>query len=160
MISQPLPGGGVPPSKLPATPLPFDRYPRPKTPEEHRATDALPLSVCQIVRDGEYFLILHAGVLLNAEHDDVRSRGYDYLRQALDILAPGRTEDTDNWNLTKLPKWKTVGRLATFRQGLRENRAQGMGFDEPAPGVSLKALNAWLAEARIHDTKHHGHATF
>lgn len=145
------------PSGSPAQKLPWDVHPRPAKGDD---TSKIHLSSCSVVREGSFFLIFHGVVLLNWENDGARVRGYDYLRQALDILAPGRPANTDSWRLDDLAKWKTYYMLVTLRQGIRENLAQGMGFDLPKPGASEATIRAWLANARVLDAKHHGQATF
>lgn len=151
MINDIPPGGSAP------KPAPWELYPRPKRDDD---TAKILLSSCSIVREGDNFLLFHGIVLLHWEADELRARGYDYLRQALDILAPGRPPKTDGWRLAGLPDWKTFGLLVTLRQGIRENLAQGMGFELPERGADEATIRAWLDGARELDAKHHGEATF
>ena len=140
--------------------LPWNRYKRPKTDLECAHARKVPLSRCEIRRDGDFILVLQGELLLNWENVARGPHGYDWLSQALDLLAPGREPGSYVWPLAPLAAWKTAGMLATLRQALRENFAQGMGLEDLKPGVGERPLRAWLARARAHDTVHHGQATF
>ena len=103
------------------------------------------LSKCKILWR-EYFLTVeYRGEVFTREY-----RG-SHLLDALELM-----------NLTKPRKWKTIGRLMTLRQALRENFVNGLGVGKIFEGkeLTLKLYNEFVLAVRAYDYRHHGCHTF
>jgi len=108
-----------------------------------------PLSDCKIFQRGKYVIIATAeGKVAYYEHDG----DYCYILEAIEFMKPERPA-----------KWKTIGRITTFRQAIRENRAQGMALEDLYrydDGITFSQYKEFISVARVYDRRHHGSVTF
>lgn len=105
-----------------------------------------PLTECKIYKRGRYFIIEHNGIVHYDEHDGK----YCYIEDALHYMNPDRPA-----------KWKTLQKLITFRQAIRENNAQWMALDDLLKeNITEKEFKDFINTARVFDKRHHGQETF
>lgn len=104
------------------------------------------LSECKIYKRGQYFILEHAGIIHYWEHDG----NYCYLQDAIHYMNPD-----------KPAKWKTLNKLITFRQAIRENNAQWMALDDLLKeNITEREFVQFINTARVFDKRHHGTETF
>ncbi|MFZ1806374.1 MAG: hypothetical protein WAU36_04085 [Cyclobacteriaceae bacterium] len=104
------------------------------------------LEQCRIYQRGEYIVIDFKDKVYYYEHVGA----YCYIEDAIHYMNP-----------EKPAKWKTLERLITFRQALRENTAQGMGLDDLLnENISEGGFTEFITVARMYDKRHHGTVTF
>lgn len=104
------------------------------------------LSDCQIYQRGKFLIIEHEGKIYYSEHAGI----YCYLEDAIHFMNPDKPK-----------KWKTLERLTTFRQAIRENYAQGMGLDDLLhENISFSTFKEFMKVSRVFDKRHHGQETF
>lgn len=105
------------------------------------------LKDCSIYQRGKYIVLEYDNVIY---HREVIGN-YCYIENALHWMNPD-----------KPGKWKTLERLITFRQAIRECTAQGMGLEDlyQIKDLSLNQYNKFIKTARFFDERHHGSVTF
>ena len=107
------------------------------------------LSDCKIYQRGNYIIIeVPGGKVAYREHIG----NYCYILDAIEYMKP-----------EVLAEWKTLQRLTTFRQAIRECTAQGMGIEDLYQidkGINFEEYNEFIKVARVYDKRHHGSLTF
>lgn len=104
------------------------------------------LSEASIYQRGKYIIVEYNEQVYYSEHVG----HYCYIEDALHYINPDRPA-----------KWKTIGRLITLRQAVRENTAQWMGLDDLLKeNISFKDYQKFIRTARVFDERHHGSVTF
>ena|SRR5579872_2461385 len=107
------------------------------------------LSECKIYQRGKYIVVEFGnGKIGYYEHDGK----YCYILDAIEYMKP------------EVPaKWKTLDKLATFRQAIRECTAQGMGLEDLyqfGEGITQEQYKEFISVVRVYDKRHHGSVTF
>lgn len=106
----------------------------------------VPTTDCRIYQRGKYIIIEYNDQVQYWEHIGY----YCYLEDALYYMNPDQPA-----------KWKTLDRLITLRQAIRENTAQWMCLEDLLfEGMTLKDYDTFIGIARVYDKRHHGHETF
>ncbi len=105
------------------------------------------LAECKIYFRGVYLILEHNGII-HYHESGVNS----YFHQAVDFM------DLQN------PKgWKSMEKLISLRQGIRQTEANLCGYvdDILRPyKITLAIYNQFMRLARAHDVAHHGEPTF
>ncbi|MDH6358954.1 hypothetical protein [Parabacteroides sp. PF5-9] len=107
-----------------------------------------PLSNCKIYWRGEYLILEYDDIIHFWEHDGA----YCYLKQAVELMQ-----------LDNLPKWKTLDKLISLREGVRQTEVNLCGYvDDILIGkkMSLRLYREFMRLARQQDLGHHGQYTF
>ena len=105
-------------------------------------------SEVEIIKRGEYWLIIHDYVLI---YHEWHNKNYPFFEEALHFMNP------DN-----VKKWKTVKALITFRIAIREATVQGYIATEDFLYKDMKKVDydTFLRVARKYDEMHHRQVTF
>ena len=105
------------------------------------------LSDCKIYFRGEYLIL---------EHNDMihywDSFPYCFLKQAVEIMQ-----------LEKHKKWKTIDKLISLREGIRQTEVNCCGYVETileGEKMTLALYRKFMRIAREQDLQHHGSHTF
>ncbi len=120
------------------------RIPPEKEIEIERTTN---LSECKIFWRGKYLIL---------EHNDLVHYWdffpYCYLKQAVEFME-----------LEKAAKWKTIDKLISLRDGIRQTEVNCCGYVEAileGEKMTLKLYMKFMRFAKAQDLQHHGSHTF
>lgn len=117
--------------------------------DKKTSTKKILLSECKIYQRGNFIIIeVPGGKVAYREHVGQ----YCYILDAIQYMMP-ETPGT----------WKTLDKLTTFRQAIRECAAQGMGLEDMYQidrGISQEQYKEFIKVARVYDKRHHHAITF
>lgn len=108
----------------------------------------VPLSDCKIYWRGKYLILEYDDIIHFWESDGA----YCFLKRAVELMQ-----------LDNLPKWKTLDKLISLREAVRQTEVNLCGFvDDILLGkkMSLKLYREFMRLARQQDLEHHGQYTF
>lgn len=101
---------------------------------------------CRFYQRGKYMIVEYLDKVYYWEHVGEHC----YLVDAIHYM-----------NLDLPARWKTLRRLITFRQAIRENYAQGMGLEDLLKeNITWSAFNEFIDTARLYDKRKYGVQTF
>ncbi len=118
--------------------------------KEQKEHDNALLKDCKIYQRGVFLIIEYKNIIHFWEN--INSR-YRYFEKAIHLMQIDRDA-----------KWKTLKRLISFRQAIRETEVNCMGYLEDLLSedkeLTFKTYQEFMRLARKHDVKHHGIHTF
>ena len=107
------------------------------------------LTKCKILKRGNYVLAEHNGIVHFWERADT---AYPYFQRAIDFMQ-----------LSNPKKWKTLNKLISLRQAIRQTEVNCCDFvDDVLQGrnLTLKSYKHFMKLAKKQDYEHHGMHTF
>lgn len=107
------------------------------------------LTECKLYQRGKYIILEHNGIVHYWEQADTN---YPYFQMAIEYME-----------LDNPKKWKTLDKLISFRQGIRQTEVNWCGYvDDVLTGnkMTLDRYNHFMELARAQDLNHHGSHTF
>ena len=107
------------------------------------------LTECKILKRGNYILVEHNGIVHFWEKADTN---YPYFQMAIDFME-----------LSKPKKWKTLDKLISLREAIRQTEVNCCDFVEEVlegRNLTLDSYNYFMELSKKQDYEHHGMHTF
>ena len=108
------------------------------------------LTECEIYQRGEYIILEHHGII---HYWELANTNYPYFQMAIEFME-----------LENPKKWKTLDKLITLRQAIRQTEVNLCGYVESYlldnKKMTLNKYNYFIQVSREQDLQHHGSYTF
>ena len=107
------------------------------------------LTECKLYQRGKYIILEHNGIVHYWEMADTN---YPYFQMAIDYME-----------LDNSKKWKTLDKLISLREGIRQTEVNWCGYVDSMltdNKMTLDRYNHFMELARAQDLQHNGSHTF